>query len=270
MQGLLVDRDERIWTTEHGPQGGDELNLIVEGGNFGYPLAVYGTSYTSKDWPSAERVGFHDGYVEPAFAWLPSVGLSNLVQVTGFYPAWESDLLIATLKTQSLLRVRIRNDRVVFVEAIRFGDRIRDIDQLGNGSIVTWSDSGVLSILTPATTDPSSSHDAVEVALSDLEAPLRNEVSEAIESCRVCHSVSPTGTSEGAPNLSGVYGRQIAGSEYENYSEALQARRGVWDAERLDAYLRNPREFAEGTTMVIAPISDPKVRAGLIEYLKLL
>ena len=78
-QGLARDDAGRLWWTEHGPQGGDELNLLRPGGNYGWPLATYGVGYDGAVIAAApDATGMHDGFARPAFAWVPSVGVSAL------------------------------------------------------------------------------------------------------------------------------------------------------------------------------------------------
>lgn len=263
-QGLTVDRSGNIWLTEHGPQGGDELNLIVTGGNYGFPNVVYGTAYGQQTWAYSERDGFHDGFDEPMFAWLPSIGISNLIQVENFLPEWEGDLLISTLRQQSLFRMRYRDGRIVFAEPIPLGVRIRDIDQLENGRIVLWTDTGVISEMYPVARNPASE----PAVLAGLEEPLRQEVSLVINSCQGCHSVTPHGRIDTAPSLWGVYGRAIGESEFDHYSPVLASMSGVWDDATLDAFLTDAQQFSPGTAMVAPGISDPAVRSPIIEYLQ--
>ncbi len=149
-QGLLVDSQGNIWVTEHGPRGGDELNLIEEGGNYGWPYATYGLHYELDVWPPARRQGRHDRFRPPAYAWIPSPAISNLIEINDFAPRWDGDLLVSSLKAKSLYRLRFENGRVVYQEAIIIGDRIRDIAQLNDGRIVLWTDSGRLLVLSPA------------------------------------------------------------------------------------------------------------------------
>src|SRR5262245_423424 len=138
-QGLLITSDGNILSTEHGPSGGDELNMIVEGADYGWPHVTLGTDYGKYSWKNA-RVGEHTGYQPPVFAWVPSVGLSNLIQVSGFNPRWDGDLLVASLKATSLFRLRLEKTRIVYAEPIWIGQRIRDIAQIGDGTIVLWTD----------------------------------------------------------------------------------------------------------------------------------
>jgi aldose sugar dehydrogenase len=153
-QGLAITSKGTLYETEHGPRGGDELNVIVPGKNYGWPITTFGTHYTSYDWPnhSAEiperdpRSG--TPFEKPVFAWVPSIGVSNLIEVTHFHPAWNNDLLIGSLKAQSLFRLHRDDDgRVVYVEPIRLGQRLRDIAALPDGTLVLWTDDAKLMFL---------------------------------------------------------------------------------------------------------------------------
>ena len=97
-QGIAVTSDSQIWSTEHGDRGGDELNLIVEGNNYGYPLVTYGTQYEALTWPLNPRQGRHDSYEKPIYAWVPSIGISEMIAIEGdAFPYWKGDLLVSSL-----------------------------------------------------------------------------------------------------------------------------------------------------------------------------
>jgi hypothetical protein len=90
-QGILVDDQGTIWSVEHGPQGGDELNRIRLGQNHGWPQVTYGTDYGTYRWPTSRRQGRHDGFTPAVHAWVPAIGVSNLIQIEGFSAAWDRD-----------------------------------------------------------------------------------------------------------------------------------------------------------------------------------
>jgi hypothetical protein len=95
-QGLHIAADGKIWSTEHGPRGGDELNLIRRGANYGWPLVTYGIGYKRADWPLSKRQGSHEGYEEPFFSWTPSIAVSNLISAGGdAFSLWRGDLLVS-------------------------------------------------------------------------------------------------------------------------------------------------------------------------------
>ena len=247
-QGLLVDHLGRVWETEHGPRGGDELNLLIEGRNYGWPLATYGTDYARLEWPLAPKAHNHGSFEEPMQAFVPSVAVSNLIEVGGRqFPEWEGDLLVGSLKLETLYRMRLVGSRVVYVEAIRIGERIRTLAQGADGRILLWTDSGAIVV---------------------VERAVGGDVGTMVydRACASCHDGSLKGPAV-APVLRGIVGRRIAAQSFE-YSSALRAAGGAWTPERLDAYVRNPRQFAPGTSMTFGGLADAKERRLLIEFLQ--
>ncbi|MGE0703995.1 MAG: PQQ-dependent sugar dehydrogenase, partial [Vicinamibacterales bacterium] len=147
-QGLFADGD-RVWSTEHGARGGDELNLITRGGNYGYPYVVWGTQYVGE---TLRKLQPHEEatFTQPVHAFVPSIAISNLIRVEGqLFTEWRGDLLIGSLAAQTLHRVRLIGDRVVYVEPIAVGYRIRDIIEDGDGRIMMWTDEGAVLELRP-------------------------------------------------------------------------------------------------------------------------
>ena len=138
--GLLLDRAGNVWETEHGPEGGDELNLLHMGENYGWPLMTYGTAYDRHEWPLSEAQGSHRGFTRPVFAWVPSIGVSNLIQVGETPQVWQGDLLVSSLMAMRLYRLRVREGRVILAEPIEIGERIRDLEQMRDGTILLWAD----------------------------------------------------------------------------------------------------------------------------------
>ena len=135
-QGFARDADGTLWETEHGPQGGDELNILRPNLNYGWPYVTHGIQYGNEIWPYNQAQGRHDGFEKPIFSWIPSIAPSNLiVSDSPLFPLWKNDLLLASLKLQSLFRIRVHEKRVVYVEQIHIGRRIRDITQMPDGRI---------------------------------------------------------------------------------------------------------------------------------------
>ncbi len=129
-----------FYTTEHGPQGGDELNFMALNHalyDFGWPSATFGTHYGSKHWPLDPKNDNHftNKYTPPKYTWIPSIGVSNLIQVkqTAKLGRWNQNLLIASLKDQSLYRGAFdKVNNIYLMERIKIGFRIRDIIQVGD------------------------------------------------------------------------------------------------------------------------------------------
>jgi glucose/arabinose dehydrogenase len=245
-QGLAMSADGRIWSTEHGPQGGDELNLLQEGGDYGYPFHTHGVEYGSVTWPPAAAAADHPGDLHPVFAWVPSIGVSQLTVMSDpRFGDWNGDLMIGSLVGEALWRVRLEDERVVFAEPIPIGERIRDI-AAGPGELVLWTDSETV------------------VRISPLSM-LNDGAAQFTLRCGGCHE--PVRHMIG-PGLRQVLGRRIAGAEGYDYSSALKQVRGSWTEQRLDEFLANPNSFAPGTRMAVEGVADPEVRRQLIEYMK--
>jgi hypothetical protein len=144
-QGLAITSQGTIYATEHGPLGGDELNKIVAGKNYGWPLTTLGTHYTTYDWPNRDMQTAHRKFEKPVFAWLPSIGISNLIEVSNFNAAWDHDLLVESLKANSLYRLRRDGEgKILYSEPIPLGHRLRDIAALPDGTLVLWTDDAKL------------------------------------------------------------------------------------------------------------------------------
>jgi cytochrome c2 len=252
-QGLVVTRDGRIFETEHGPQGGDELNLLREGGNYGWPNVTYGTDYDLDYWPLSTHTGRHDGYLKPSYAWVPSVGVGQLIEISGFAPEWDGDLLVGALATYSLWRLRIEDEHVVYAEEIPIDERIRDIIRLADGRIAILSDAGRIVLIDAA-------------PKSERPQPAPEVIAQR---CLECHTLSLTPGAGGRISLAGLPGRQGASWPGASYSPALSAVGGTWTRDRLRDYLKDPQTFAPGTNM-IAGISETKVLEDILDGLEAL
>jgi len=257
-QGLVRTHDGDLWLTEHGPRGGDELNRLVKGTNFGWPVVSYGVQYHPGEPPTSGSSGSHAAFEPPVFSWARSSGISNLIEVSGeLFPRWKDDLLIASLVRNSLWRARIVDRRVASLEEINLDDRLRDIIQDPAGRIVIWTDQHSLIFIEPADTGPGS---------RDMDEASRAEL--AFAKCAACHQVAD-GTRHGiGPDLHGVFGREVAGSNGYAYSHALQNAGGSWDEESLDRFLANPQAFAPGMRAEMQAVTDADERRLLIRHLQ--
>lgn len=257
-QGLVIAGDGRIWSSEHGPTGGDEVNLVKQGANYGWPVATYGWDCKDCAW---QQQGKHDGHGLPVLAYVPSIGISNLVELQNFAPLWDGDLMVASLKQETLHRLHIREGRVVVDEPIRIRDRLRDIQMLDDGRLALWTDSGKLMFLT------------ADVALAQsalLAAKLSEDAQDTIEQCRACHDLDPGIASPDRISLWGVHGRDKASLPGAQYSDALEAAGGRWDDTALDAFLTSPAASIPGTSMAFEGLQDAALRQTIIDYLKAL
>lgn len=126
-QGLIVNPETAaIWEHEHGPKGGDEINIIEAGKNYGWPKITYGKNYSGTTITDDRAL---PGMEQPFYYWVPSIAASGMAFVTGEkYPEWKGDLLVGSLKKTYVERLRIRNNKVVTREKIADGiGRVRDV-----------------------------------------------------------------------------------------------------------------------------------------------
>ena len=141
IQAASVDPQGRLWTIEHGTNGGDELNLIQKGKNYGWPVQAYGEEYSGRDIASAETQ--RAGMEQPVYYWDPVIAPSGAQWYTGdAFPAWKGNLFIGALKEMRLVRLVIQNDRVVGEEHLLTdrGKRIRDVRQGPDGFLYIVTD----------------------------------------------------------------------------------------------------------------------------------
>jgi glucose/arabinose dehydrogenase len=146
IQGMVVDPQGRVWASEHGPRGGDEINLIEGGKNYGWPLQSYGLDYRTRE-PVGKRVV--PGMVQPVVAWSPSPGASGLAWYTGqAFPAWRGSLFSGGLATEDIRRVAFdAQGRVVQQERLEIGKRVRDVRQGPDGHLYAITDEAKGSLL---------------------------------------------------------------------------------------------------------------------------
>ncbi|WP_185958222.1 PQQ-dependent sugar dehydrogenase [Fodinibius sediminis] len=265
-QGIVFDENDNLWIVEHGLRGGDELNRIKEGINYGWPVETLGTQYSKLPVPNstAESYGRHNTYKEPVFAWLPSVAISNLTLIKGFHSSWDGDLLMGSLKSMSLFHIRIKDDRVLFSEKIEIGNRIRYVHQHTDGRIILWTDSKKLIFLTGKPYTDNYITDYLEDAISNES--LRERVKTTIDACRQCHAIEP-GDHTGAPSLAAVFNAEIGSTSYENYSDALKENQGIWTRDNLKKFLSDPQQFAPGTVMPDPGISDEAIMEEIVNLM---
>jgi len=135
-QGLAIHPTTGdIWLNEHGPQGGDELNLIRPGANYGWPVIGFGVNYRSG---AAIHEGTHrEGMEQPVHVWVPSIGISGLMVYTGDrFPEWQGNLFVGGMAGEQLVRLQMDGQRVVREETLLPGlGRIRDVRQGPDGFI---------------------------------------------------------------------------------------------------------------------------------------
>ena len=140
MQAATLGPDGALWTVEHGPRGGDELNKPQKGKNYGWPEVTYGIEYGGQTIGEGETA--RDGIEQPVYYWDPVIAPSGMAFYDGeMFPEWQGDALIGGLAGQALVRLQIEGDRVTG-EARHLQDigRVRDVDVAPDGSVVILTD----------------------------------------------------------------------------------------------------------------------------------
>jgi glucose/arabinose dehydrogenase len=136
--GLAFAQDGRLWETEMGPRGGDEVNLILPGKNYGWPTVSNGSNYDGVDIPD-HRAG--DGFEAPKVFWNPSISPVGLMFYTGnLFPQWNGDAFFGALSGQALMHVRISGDQATKADQWDMGHRIREVQQGPRGELYVLED----------------------------------------------------------------------------------------------------------------------------------
>ncbi|AVG23245.1 aldose dehydrogenase [Pontimonas salivibrio] len=158
--GITVVRTDRLWLTDHGPQGGDELNLIEEGADYGWPLTSEGQPYDRSNYPDDPNslpapwldiyLSQQEGTVDPATSWSPAIAPTAIIQypegATGI-ANWAGDLLIGSLRGQALIRLALTPESTITEDRVELGERIRDMVVTPGGQILAVTDSSRLLVV---------------------------------------------------------------------------------------------------------------------------
>lgn len=148
--GLAFDAEGRLWSHEMGPQGGDELNLIERGRNYGWPIVSNGSHYDGRDIPDHDT---RPEFATPQVWWNPSVSPAGLIVYSGrLFPEWRGDALLGALSGEALIRVDLDGGNAREADRWPMGARIREVEEGPDGAIYLLEDGdgGRLLRLTPA------------------------------------------------------------------------------------------------------------------------
>ncbi len=303
-QGLVRDQDGNLWAVEHGPQGGDELNLLLPNRNYGWPSVTYGVDYGGRipiRSNANEKVGSHDGFTRPHYAWVPSIGVASIaVNRTENFPLWKDDLLITSLASPAggdLFRVRRHGRNIQYVERIKISERIRDIAHTSDGRIALLLDKSSIMFLARsddychekfrrnrsvyalhcwgASNDNAAANIQKDVRKSakptkivDLPSVTRPAVGEQLfgTHCGTCHRLNE-GEHDVGPHLHDVIGRRAGEVDgYFNFSPFLQFSNVIWTKDNLKKYIASPQRLIPGTTMPASDITE-KEADSIVEFL---
>lgn len=158
-QGLAFNPwTQQMWESEHGPRGGDEVNIPQKGKNYGWPLATYGIDYSGQKVPEAQ--GTHvAGTEQPQFWWKVSPAISGMAFYNSArFPQWKNSLFIGALKEKSLIRLRVNGEKVVEEQRLLEdrGERIRDVRQGPDGYLYVLTDEANGKLLKVGLAEPAS------------------------------------------------------------------------------------------------------------------
>tara|TARA_R110000868_G_scaffold100581_2_gene276587 strand:+ start:556 stop:1686 length:1131 start_codon:yes stop_codon:yes gene_type:complete len=137
-----------LWTNEHGPRGGDEINIAKAGQNYGWPVVSYGTNYDGTPVAKGEKTG--PAFTDPVHYWVPSIGVSGMAFYTGDAIApWKGNLFVGGMAIPKLVRLELDGDKIAHEEALLtdLGSRIRTVKQGPDGALYLLTDNGEDSIL---------------------------------------------------------------------------------------------------------------------------
>ena len=150
-QGVLLYNGKDLLAAEHGPRGGDELNLIKQGGDYGWPFVTYGQPYGPGDYVRPSKTGTHAGFIEPLKYWVPSIAPTELIQLPkSGWGNWSNQLVLGTLREQVLVFMAV-DERFTVTNTVNvdISERIRDLEVLSTNQLVATTDSGALLIINP-------------------------------------------------------------------------------------------------------------------------
>jgi len=147
-QGLMFDPySSSIISSEHGPKGGDEINVIEAGLNYGWPLVSYGINYDGSDISGRS----HQGYEEPVYYWDPSIATSHIIGLKDKnHKSWFKNILVAGLKSKAIFRLKSENGVYQQVEKITLGYRVRSLCEGEDGVFFVSNDNGQIVKFSPA------------------------------------------------------------------------------------------------------------------------
>ena len=141
VQAATLDPQGRLWIVDHGPRGGDELNLVEKGKNYGWPVVTYGEEYSGKPIPNS--VTAREGFEQPEYYWDPVIAPSGAEFYTGdAFPEWRGSLFIGSLAPKRLVRLELEDERVTGEEHLLTDrdQRIRDVRQGPDGALYVVTD----------------------------------------------------------------------------------------------------------------------------------
>ena len=282
--GFALDDNGQLWVIDIGPLGGDELNLLEAGGNYGWPLLSWGFDYSGRAMSDRQTDA---EFVDPVVVWSPSIAPSGLTYYGGnAFPAWQGDLFIGALSGQAIRRLRIRDGELLHEERLLadFNERIRSVETGPDGFLYAITDSSKGKILRIRPGQPErkelsrvakpfdmplgadlaatmKEHGVMQgeetVAAESIDYDPEHAESLFVQNCGTCHTYGDRTNGKIGPLLDGVAGRRSGSLPGYSYSSALANDKTsvVWDYFTMAAFLTNPQAYYPGTKMTSPPTS---------------
>lgn len=290
--GLYQDSESGvIWEVEAGPRGGDELNVLRAGGNYGWAKASWGFAYGNRGLDAPFQSG--PGIEDPILVWTPSVTPSGFTRYGGnVYPLWHGDYFVGHLSGKAIERLRIDGQKVVLQERLLMDleERIRDVKVGPDQHLYVLTDHNNGRVLRlrpgqPTTGQVSRVAHKLEQGINtesawDFPSKTEDELTmesadptkggkEFLERCAACHSIGTTVRGgEIGPDLDGIYGSRMGRKVDFDYSPNMKDAPFTWNFSTLNRFLANPSRFVPGTRMVSPPVTNAEVRENIIGFLK--
>jgi len=276
--GLYEDPESgALFESEAGPKGGDELNRIERGHNYGWPNATWGFDYSSS---LAGPLQVDPASDQPLLVWTPSVTPAGIARYDGrAYPFWSGSYFVGTLTGRALERVRLEDGKVVLRERLLLplGERIRDVRVGPDDRLYLLTDHNDGRVLRLVPGEPKGAqlarvaHKLTTPATNGIDTklgdPAKGETAFKAQ-CAACHSVGtrvPGG--DIGPDLETAYGRQAGTLAGYSYSAGMAKLPQTWDLVSLDVFLAGPDAYVPGTTMTAPPVADRAVRMDIAAFL---
>lgn len=280
-----------VLEVEAGPRGGDELNLIKPGRNYGWADASWGFAYSDNGLESPRQSG--PGIEDPILIWMPSVTPSSITRYQGqVYPSWDGDYFVGHLTDKSMERLRIIGDRVLLQERmlVDLEERIRDVKVGPDNHIYILTDHQNGRVLRLQLGSPRSNQLSRVAYKSSrsfdwgvLDFPTGGDEMVAnmepdeltkgrqhfVELCSACHRVgSAVQGGEIGPDLADIYGSLMGRKNNFDYSPEMADSVLVWGFATLNIFLTDPNGLVPGTKMMSPPVTDENVRRYIVGFLK--
>lgn len=154
-QGLFIYDNEFIISSEHGPRGGDELNLIKKNHNYGWPCETAGSLYSYENtgikkeiWLTKKKLNEYgckefESYIKPIYTWTPSIAASQGIQYkSDYFEIFKNNIILGSLGGLSLFRMILHDEKIINIERINVNERVRDILEIQDGRIAIYTDGG--------------------------------------------------------------------------------------------------------------------------------